>query len=568
MFRWFHKTRKSIVRSAGVWKAYVRWRFYETIHQTSKSVRSLKRVSERTVSDIDQGLQPRVRLSAVNFVNPVFWILQSASFFLRLLISRRAMDLLKGTPAIMGVVAPFIITGWVAPDKQARIARASSRASYFVERKEYEKADFYCRNWTILAPEDELAYLRRSEVLDLLKRPDEAKELLQALANRRGYLPAMLILCRREMQQVFSDSNVDPAAMAALEKSLQTVLSIHPGNNDAGFMLATLYISQEKYVEALELLQSITRSSAAPFPEAWYSQAALQQNLQRFDEARSSAAVAAEQFLNRHIRQPATTSELLQTIRALVIAQRENDALAIAESRIKLAKDPAEQANWTSLKGEICAAWSRRLRTRPNATPADHAQSLAILFQGIAVAPSQPAVIEELCALAISDRISSEDVGQHLETALNSGVSPGLVHFIQGTRYATQSPPDSAEADRHYKLAVEHDANFPGLLNNMANLISNSPDGNHEEALKLVDEALKQIPEQPQFLDTRGKLLLRLGKPQEALVNFEKALVDPSTRVEVHTNISSAWKALGDAEKAAYHKSIAEALQNASLPKN
>ncbi|MEY2726773.1 MAG: hypothetical protein RLZZ458_2640, partial [Planctomycetota bacterium] len=503
-----------------------------------------------------------------NFVNPVFWILQAASFFLRLLISRRAIDLLKGTPAILGMVTPFIITGWVAPDKQSQISRARSRASYFVERKEYEKADFYCLNWTILAPEDELAYLRRSEVLDLLKRPDEAKELLQALANRRGYLPAMLILCRREMQQVFSDSNVDPAAMDALEKSLQTVLSIHPGNNDAGFMLATLYISQEKYVEALELLQSITRSSAAPFPEAWYSQAALQQNLQRFDEARSSAAVAAEQFLNRHIRQPAATSELLQTIRALVIAQRENDALAIAESRIKLAKDPAEQANWTSLKGEICAAWSRRLRTRPNATPADHAQSLAILFQGIAVAPSQPAVIEELCALAISDRISSEDVGQHLETALNSGVSPGLVHFIQGTRYATQSPPDSTEADRHYKLAVEHDANFPGLLNNMANLISNSPDGNHEEALKLVDEALKQIPEQPQFLDTRGKLLLRLGKPQEALVNFEKALVDPSTRVEVHTNISSAWKALGDAEKAAYHKSIAEALQNASLPKN
>lgn len=102
----------------------------------------------------------------------------------------------------------------------------------------------------------------------------------------------------------------------------------------------------------------------------------------------------------------------------------------------------------------------------------------------------------------------------------------------------------------------------------MANLISDSPDGNHEEALKLVDEALKQIPEQPQFLDTRGKLLLRPGKPREALANFEKALKDPSTRAEVHANIASAWSVLGEPEKASYHKSIAEAIQKASLPRN
>ena len=333
-------------------------------------------------------------------------------------------------------------------------------------------------------------------------------------------------------------------------------------------MLATLYINQGKYIEALELLQTITKSSAVPVPEAWYSQAVLQSNLQRPDDARASAAIAAEQFLNRHIRQPATTSELLQTISALVLANRENDALGLIESRLKLTEVQSEKDNWTAAKAEVCAAWSRRLRTRQNASPADHAQSLAILFQGIAAAPSQPAVVEELCALAISDRISTDDIGQHLETALNSGVSPGLVHFILDTRYATQSSPDSVQADKHYKLAVGHDANFPGLLNNMANLISNTPDGNHEEALRLVDEALKQIPGQPQFLDTRGKLLLRLGKPEEALVNFEKALIDPTTRAEVHANIASAWTALGDTEKAEYHKSIAEALQKASLPKN
>lgn len=421
----------------------MRWRFYETIHQFSKSFRSLKRVSEKTVVDIDGGMVERARLSAGNFVNPVFCMLQSASFFLRLLISRRAMDLLVGMPAVLGLALPFFITAQFAPDRDTLVRRSSSRANYFVERKECEKAEFFCRRWLALAPDDELASLWRAEVLDLLERRDEATAVLVMLANNRRYLPAMLVLCRRDMQEVYSTANPQTDRIAGLELSLQTLLAVHPGNNDAAFMLATVYMNQGKTIEALELLQSITKSSTVPFPEAWYSQAILQDSLLRPDDARESAVVAAEQFLQRHIRRPADNAELLQTLRSLVIAMRESDALAIVESRFKLSETDADRNSWAALKGEVCAAWSRRLRTRQNASAADHAQSLAILFQGIAAAPSQPAVVEELCALAISNRMSSDIVGQHLETALNSGVSPGLVHFILGTRFATQPPPGS-----------------------------------------------------------------------------------------------------------------------------
>jgi hypothetical protein len=50
-------------------------------------------------------------------------------------------------------------------------------------------------------------------------------------------------------------------------------------------MLAALYAYQEKFVEAVSLLQSITKTATVPVPQAWYSQAMLQQQLDRDSEA-------------------------------------------------------------------------------------------------------------------------------------------------------------------------------------------------------------------------------------------------------------------------------------------
>lgn len=566
MLRWFLKTRRDLRRSFSDWSDSVRRKNAARWRDFSSWLFWLRRI-EPTETDVVRTFSGRRHVRAIALFNPVFWLIQLGGFLLRYLGSRGVLNLLKGIPAILGLLAPVALAVWIAPDTDAQAARASSRMAYFLDRKEFEKADFFSRHLCRLTPFDDLALYRRSELLEQMGRRSEAQALLLALAQQRNYQPAMRLLCRQDLQTVLTTNEPPEGMESVLENNLQQLITRFPQDSEGRFMLAALYSYQQKFVEALSLLETITKSSTVPVPQAWYSQAMLQRQLGRDIDARASAAIAADQLLAQNAERKLSEEELLQTIRALVLAYREDEALQLTESRLRVVENDEQRGFWAALKGEVCAAWSRRLGSRQGATAADLAQSIEILFEGVKAAPGQIAVIDELCRLCISDRIGGSEIERHLQVALNSGVSPGLVHFILGSRAATENPPNFAKADEHFKLAVAHDANFPGLLNNMANLIADSPDADYQEGLKLVDQALLLLPNQPEIHDTRGKLLLKLGQPIPAIAEFEKALAAPAIRGDVHANIAKAWRELGRQDKADFHQSMADTLRRTPTPK-
>ncbi len=565
MFRWLQKTRKKWRRSFTDWSGGVRRRNAARWKEVSGWLSWLRRI-EPGEADVVRRFGNRGNVRMVALFNPLFWILQSGGFLLRYLGSRGVLHLLQGLPAVCGIVAPVVLAVWIAPDRNALAGRAASQQAFFQERQEYEKAEFYSRNLCLLTPQDDTAFFRRSQLLDQMGRTGEAQELLLALSTQRNYKPAMRLMCQKDLQTVLTAQSPPAALSSVLENNLKQLIARFPQDFDGRFMLAALYASQQKLIEAVSLLQSITKTSTVPVPQAWFSQALLQQQLGRDSDARASAAVAADQLLQKNAEQKLTDEEFLQTIRVLVLAYREAEARELTDSRIRLASADAERAFWSALKGEVCAAWSRRLRSRPGATAAEVAQSIEVLFAGVVAAPGQTAVVDELCRLCISDRISSSELDRHLEVALNSGVSPGLVHFILGSRAATADPPDSAGADEHFQLAMAHDANFPGLLNNMANLIADTDSADYQEGLRLVQQALALLPNQPEIHDTHGKLLMKLGQPIQAIAAFEKALAAPAIRSEVHANLAKAWGMVGNEEKVTFHRSLSQSLAQDTTP--
>lgn len=560
MFRWFQRTRKKWRRWFSDWSESVGRRNSARLKAISEWLFWLRRI-EPGETDVVRKFGNRDGVRVVAFFNPLFWFVQFGGFLLRYLGSRGVSNLLTGMPAVCGLVAPIALAVWIAPDRDAQVARAAGRMGYFQDRREYEEADFFSRQWCALVPGDDDAFFRRAGLLDQMGKKSEAQSLLLSLADQRNHQPALRLLCQQDLVAVIEGSDPREGLESGLENNLQQLVARFPDDPQGRFMLATLYIHQGRLLEALTLLQVITKSATSPVPQVWYSQAVLQQQLGREAESRSSAAVAADQFLMQNSERVASTEELLQAVRSLVLAARESEAVQLLDSRLRRAVDEQDRVNWSAVKGETCAAWSRRLSSRPNATAAEIAQSIQVLFEGVRVAPRQPVVVEELCRLCISGRIAGSELESHLQTALNSGISPGLVHFILGTRAATQTPPDLQRADEHFQLAVAHNSAFPGLLNNMANLIADAPEGDFGEALKLVDQALLLLPRQAEIHDTRGKLLLRLGKATEAIASFEKALAAPAIRGEVHNNIARAWRDLGNIERADFHQSIADGLR-------
>ncbi|WP_435006555.1 tetratricopeptide repeat protein [Tundrisphaera lichenicola] len=72
------------------------------------------------------------------------------------------------------------------------------------------------------------------------------------------------------------------------------------------------------------------------------------------------------------------------------------------------------------------------------------------------------------------------------------------------------------------------------FLNNMAWTLSEGLQ-RPEEALNKVDEAIRRMGRIPQFLDTRGVILARLGRFDEAIVDFEQAVkAEPSATTYFH----------------------------------
>lgn len=562
MIRWFNRTRRHLRRSLSEWFGSVQRRHTARMRTFNEWLSWLRRV-EPSGNEVCRDFGTRGRIRAISFWNPIFWLTQLGGFVVRYFSSRGAINLFLSVPALCGLIGPIVLTLWVAPDSGALAARSASRMGYHRDRGEYEKAEFFSRRLCALRPEDEDAIFRRAEVLDLMDRDDEARYLLSNLAVERSYQPAWLLICQRDLMTVMNSNPLPEELSRTLEVNLQQLVARFPQNIEGRYMLATLYARLNRPIESLTLLETLTRTTSIPVPDAWYSQAVLQRQLGREEASRASANMAADQLMARNVERTATPQDLLRTMRALVIAYREPEALQLVDSRLAAADKDEDRQGWSSIKGEICAAWSQRLRARQNASAAEVGQSITILFEGIRAAPREPVVLDELSRLAISQSVSDEVVEQHLQTALNSGVSPGLVHFILGTRALTSTPPELEKADEHFQLALAHDAGFPGLLNNLADMIASSDGGDFQEALKIVDQALTLLPGQPEIHDTRGKLLVKLGEPLKALAEFELALREPAIRGEVNRNMAAAWRALGNHQKANECLQVAEALQRA-----
>jgi tetratricopeptide (TPR) repeat protein len=97
---------------------------------------------------------------------------------------------------------------------------------------------------------------------------------------------------------------------------------------------------------------------------------------------------------------------------------------------------------------------------------------------------------------------------------------PGIQVFLATVRHIQGRYEDELAC---YRRALELNPNTFEFLNNMAWTLCeglNQP----QEALKRIDEAISRAGEAAQFLDTRGVILGRLGKLDQAIVDLEKSV--------------------------------------------
>jgi|GEM_PF-1394483 len=526
-------------------------------------LRELLRIRESNLSL--SGRDQRKLPAAVSYLNPIFWAIQSGAFLLRFLQTRQFLHFLTGLPAVLGILSPVLLELWMVPTEQQLLVRARAAFRTTVQAKDYLRAEFFLRQLTVLQPEDPEHVLQKAVLL--AEQGDELRawQTAGALMNDSGYLPAGEWLAERRFRSFAAGEIPDDDDWDGLDKTLQWILGRQPENARALFMRATGLMMRNENSRARAVLRNLLTLPRGGFAQAYFSLAEVEMALGHPQDAKAAADVAAQQMLKNYSSKNLVLQDFARLIRALLLAHRELEAATLvieaAESNL------AQAAELNDILLQTYLFHCARLRTQSVRSDAEVAILLDRITRAILISPADPRVTEELVAVSGVREMSDSLLETQLNAALAAGVSPGTVHFILGTREMSKSPPNIKEAMVHFELAQQHLPGMPGLLNNIADAMADQPEADMEQALAMVSQAVKYLPDQPAVYDTRGKILLRLGRTLEAIADFERALSDRQNPEKVHEHLAKAWEQAGNSQKAAIHRAMVDELRKTNVAK-
>lgn len=549
--RWYKSTRDYYSR-----KLKKSW---ENLRRSVKEFFAV-REGEQTVGGEDNRHLPTV----MSCLNPFFSVGQFFGFLLRFAQTRSPGVILAGLPALLGLCTPIIGELWWFPSEQTVISREQTQLLSLLEQGQHEDAEFVSRRLLQLTENEPGVVVSHLEILVALDREPEA----YALAYRQQTARPLLWAVRREIAALSSAEGDRTQKLTEVLRSLKYVLEIAPQNAEAQFYLGQLYVMQGNFTGAFACFDLLKDDPVyGRRPTTWYALAVIAGFRQETDRMRFFASTAADLELKQvqiAIGTPQfSMPQFAKYIDYLIMAGREEEAeIQIIEAK-NLHPEHVEQLEPLRLMSQILLC--RRLRLMPNRSVRDLAEAIKALTRALQIDANNVVVTGELMDFCVNESLPDDVVAEQLQRARDLGVSPGVVHLIEGTRYMRQTPPQPEAAIVSFQLAQEHIPGLPVVMNNLADALAEQENGDLDLALGLITEALRLMPDKEHLYDTRGKILLRQGKTTEAIADFERASSEPTIRVEVYRNLADAWSKAGDAQEASRYQRLHELLLKSSV---
>jgi Flp pilus assembly protein TadD len=180
--------------------------------------------------------------------------------------------------------------------------------------------------------------------------------------------------------------------------------------------------------------------------------------------------------------------------------------------------------------------------------------------------PQHPGLVKLLIDTSRLAGAEGQAARSTLTRLLAQGEPPALIHFLLGNDAWQRG--HLAEARTQMSLAFKAAPQMPYVANNMAMLLALSTPPDLERALATIQSVLTNAPGDPDFRDTRGKILLKLARYQEAITDLEFALPLLKSSASTHKALAQAYQPLGLAQLAQEHLRLAEAPSEPSASLN
>lgn len=188
---------------------------------------------------------------------------------------------------------------------------------------------------------------------------------------------------------------------------------------------------------------------------------------------------------------------------------------------------------------------------------------IELLDRAFRIDPNNNKVFEEVAKLArIGGTVPSDELMAQLRKLLAEGRATSITHMWIAEYYL--SGDNMALAVPHLETAVKRDPRAARCWNNLAYCLATLYPDRFEEALKCADHAIELIDNIAEFHDTRGYVLVALGRHIDAIVEFEKAVElvaravqDNPPNAAYHEHLAASYEALDDKPMAEEHRRIA-----------
>lgn len=330
------------------------------------------------------------------------------------------------------------------------------------------------------------------------------------------------------------------------------VLRTAPENRDAGMLLVRSYAGMETLGPMVAILDQL-----APFDRAVHAPAHLFRakmilagggDAALMKEAAAKSLDLAHEALSIH-RTGDPVADQVHAMRARLFAASgdwENAHEAVSEMGATPGKEPVKMSQLQVL---VAIAKDHRARRAGDFRP-----WLRTLVRALEMEPAGLEATAELIAGCRTWRYLP-GFQENVRSAIESKGLKGFVFLLDGLDALSGGCED--EAVRRLEQGHSLIPGNPVIANNLASLIGCRISGaDPKRALVLIDGVLAGHPGNADFLDTRGHILLKLERNQEAAISLEQALA-AAPRADTHLALAEAYTRLGDGEKAKRHQQAA-----------
>ena len=462
---------------------------------------------------------------------------------------RRLRHLLQGLPALFVFIAVAVLAGVVRKDQDDLVNEYRSAAHRAVTKEDYTAGRVYYERVNLSEDQRPFDQYNLALSLDRLGQYDRARAIMQLLApsDSTGYAQAHLWLA----EQMFQDKEIlkSPARWPELNHHLRQAERGNMADTKVDLLLAQYYGLVGNPRAAVPYLEKAARSDAG----LYFELADLCSRLGMREAAREASEKADDYYRRRVEESPEDDQARLRWASVVMNLGDFEQAVRILQKGLAL---KPEGPYGKAIAAALIAQYDRG-RSRGEVTPAYRLKLLEIALR---FDPESQSALTRLLDFVGTTPEAGDQARELLQNLLVGGYGSAFAHFTLGCLAWRENEQETAvwHLERAYKL----DAELGPVANNLAWVLAHREPADSDRALRIMNSVVERWPQVAVYRDTRGQILAKMKRWEDALDDLEAALPGMPRDRQLHEALAEIYRHLNKTSLSEKHTQILQHLDS------